>query len=258
MTEYQQHADPDEDTIGLVVIRQSKGTDDSMSLEQQREVVPDMIEDEVDEIELLDLGVHTGFSRHTRESDERHVEDNDDYMRALEAADNGRYDIIAGLDERRIARDEYIHQWRYAAERGDAEFIFRNSNPDDELTTGVKRVVEREAKKHEIKKSQEALSRRESKGYYHGPPVYGLRYDVDGNYLVPDGQDFNAAHRAVELVEDEDLSIRNTRKKLTEEFSDDVVPAISTITNIIDRSDWYRAVDDGAVIGIDGPVIPQK
>lgn len=249
MSEYRQDPDltPDEDTIALAVYRQSKGTDDSASLEQQRETVPEMLHDEreVDGIEALDLGVHTGFSRHTRDDDEPHVESNDDYMAALRAVEAGRYDVVAAYEERRLARDEFINRWDYAAETGGADLLFSIATPDDELTAGVTRVVERATKKKEIREAKEAIRRRQNNGYYQGDVPFGVQFDDQQRYLVRDPDEF-------EVVED--ILEARDRGMSYEAIADDVPVAKSTVYRVVQRRDWYEAVANGARIGNDGPI----
>ena len=49
----------------LAWIRKSKGNDDDVGLEDQRENVPALAAELADEVEKLDLGVQTGFSSMT-------------------------------------------------------------------------------------------------------------------------------------------------------------------------------------------------
>ena len=50
----------------LVWVRKSKGDESDVGLEEQRELVAALADDIADEVETLDLGVHTGFSTMTR------------------------------------------------------------------------------------------------------------------------------------------------------------------------------------------------
>lgn len=241
--------DPDEQSLALAVVRQSKGSDDSASLEEQREVVPEMIQDEtnMDAIERLDMGVHTGFSLHEREPDEPHVEGCDAYMDALDAVKRGRYDVVAAYEERRLARDQFIERWDYAVRRGDAEFLFKVSTPDDELTAGVTRVVERAKKKQEIEAARRAVRRRQEQGYYQGGEWFGLEFDANGKYLTQ-GEDFDQAMAMLEMRD---------RGRSYREIRDEIGVALGTQKRILDRREVYDAVADGHVVGADGIVLRQ-
>ena len=46
----------------LAWIRKSKGDESDVGLEGQRELVPALANEVADEVEVLDLGIHTGFS----------------------------------------------------------------------------------------------------------------------------------------------------------------------------------------------------
>ena len=247
--EYDQAEDAEGKSLGLVVFRQSKGSDDSASLTEQRDHVPALAGEHVDAVETLDMGVHTGYSRHNREPDEPHVEDSEAYMRALEAVEMGRYDVVAAYDENRIARDKFIERWEYAAERGDATFVFVESNPDDALAAGVKRVVEREAKKREIEKARRAVTQRTEAGHYQGRPWTGTEFDSAGQYLVASGNDeWDAVMAVVEAWESEaDVSKRGLASKT----------GLSRVTvrRVVDRLDKYRALADGARLGWQGQIV---
>jgi len=162
--------------IALRVIRQSKGEDDSYSLREQREETQRLSNEVADEDEALDLGVHTGFSIHTREKHEPRIDANEEVLSKLEKVGNGYYDYIVAVEERRLARDEFIHNWSHAASMGDAEFVFLEESPEDELTKGVKRVVEREMKKREIAASKRAIKQRQADGLWQGAAPFGTEH----------------------------------------------------------------------------------
>lgn len=250
MTRYEQEHDAgDVESLALAVFRQSKGSDDSASLAEQRERVPMLAKEHADAVEVLDMGVHTGYSRHNRESDEPHVEASDAYMEALEAVERGRYDVVAAYDENRIARDKFIERWEYAAERGEATFVFEESNPDDALAAGVKRVVEREAKKREIEKARRAVERRTEAGHYQGGPWKGTEFDAAGEYLVPAEDDEWEA--VMTVVERWDGGEEESKRGLARETG---LPR-TTVRRVIDRIEEYRALADGARIGNGGRVV---
>ena len=103
------------ETRALAWIRKSKGKDDDVGLELQREKVPALAEEVADAVEELDLGVHTGFSIHERDKDEPRIDANEDVQTALERLEDGRYDYLVAWDDTRVARDAFFSQVQAAA-----------------------------------------------------------------------------------------------------------------------------------------------
>lgn len=225
-------------TKALAWIRKSKGDDSDVGLEEQRELVTALAADMADEVDTLDLGVHTGFSTMTRDDPTGLVDQNDQVQAYVSKLEAGEYSHLVAWDDRRICRDEYFSVIQYAAEQGDAEIVYVGDVNEDDLTFDLKRRIERDTKEEEIKKSREAIERRQEQGYDHGRPRFGMTYDADGEYQVP-GEDFDTVLKIFRLD-----SVGKTRR----EIANDVDLAPSTVQNVIERRQWYakrqRATDE--------------
>lgn len=216
---------------GLVWIRKSKGSDDDVGLELQREKLPELAEQLVDDYDVLDLGVHTGFSLHSRAREDERIDSNPDVLAAVERLTNGDYDALIAWDDTRISRDEYFGEVQRACLLGDAEIHFFADVAEDGLTFDVKRAVEKRVKQDEIKKSKAALARRREQGYYEGKPRYGTQYDENKQYLVPN-DDFDEVLTALSM-RDEGASYR----KILENTG---ISSTGTLRNLLDRREFYE------------------
>jgi DNA invertase Pin-like site-specific DNA recombinase len=184
--------------------RKSQGDEEDVSLQLQRERVGALAEERAEEVERVDLGVHTGFSLHTRPASEDRIDTNEDVLTLLEALRAGEYDYLCTWDDTRLARDQFFWEVKRAAMLGDCEFVFVEEPPDDELTFRVQRAVESDVKRREIEKSRAALEARAEQGHDQGRPPYGLTYDDAGERWVPDREsgEFTAALDVIRLRED--------------------------------------------------------
>ena len=225
----------------LAWIRKSKGDDEDIGLENQRELVRGLAEDVADEVEVLDLGIHTGFSTMTRDDPAGLLDQNEhvqEYVGELEA---GEYSHLVAWDDRRICRDEYFSVVQYAAKQGDAEIIYVGDVNEDDLTFDLKRRIERDTKEEEIEKSRRAIERRKEKGYDHGRPRFGMTYDDAGQYQVP-GEDFDTVLEIFRYDRD---------GKSRREIAEAVKVPLGTVQNVLDRRDWYvereKMTESGAV-----------
>jgi len=171
-------------TTALAWIRKSKGSDDDIGLQQQRRQVKALANEIADDVDVLDLGVHTGFSSMSRDSGVV-LDDLPEVQQAVQDLENGSYDYVVGLDDRRIARDGYMSVIEYAATQGGAEFRYVRDVQRDDLSYDLHRRVERHTKEEEISKSREAIEERIKRGMWQGRPPYGLQFDDNGEYLVP-------------------------------------------------------------------------
>lgn len=180
----------------LAWIRKSKGSDDDIGLEEQREHVEALAEEVAADVDKLDLGVHTGFSSMTRDGNGL-LDQNERVQEAVEKLRSGEYDYVVAWDDRRICRDQYLRVIEYACKQGGVEVVYYGDVQDDDLAYDIHRRVERQTKEEEIEKSRRALERREEKGYDHGRPPFGMTYDDNGHYWVP-GQDFETAIDVIE------------------------------------------------------------
>ncbi|TKX64326.1 helix-turn-helix domain-containing protein [Halorubrum sp. GN12_10-3_MGM] len=213
----------------LAWIRKSKGDDSDVGLEEQRELVAALAADVADEVDTLDLGVHTGFSTMTRDDPTGLLDQNDRVQTRVSELEAGEYSHLVSWDDRRICRDEYFSVIQYAAEQGDAEIVYIGDVNENDLTFDLKRRIERDTKEEEIEKSRRAIERRKEEGYDHGRPRFGMTYDTDGEYQVP-GEEFDTVLEIFQL---------DNAGKTRREIADEVGIATSTVQNVIERREWY-------------------
>lgn len=218
----------------LAWIRKSKGADDDIGLVEQRNGTCRLAHQLVsswDAVDVLDLGIQTGFSSLSRDNDVAQLLDErpevEDVLADLRA---GTYDYVAAWDDRRICRDGYFEVIRHAAGQGGAEFVYVADVAEDDLTHDIKRRIERDTKEEEIKKSRQAIEARKERGYDHGRPKFGMTYDEAGHYQVP-GEAFEDVK--------EILRRRDDGESFAEIAEAVDVPA-STVRNVVDRREWYR------------------
>lgn len=189
-------------------LRKSQGSDDDVSLQLQREQVPALAAEtagvDVDDVEVIDLGVHTGFSVHTKGDGDDRIDAHPAVEELLADLRAGEYDVLAAYDDTRLARDQFYWELKRAAIVGECELAFVETPPEDDLTFRVQRAVESDVKRREIEKSQEALAAREERGDDQGRPPYGLQYDDDGRRWVPDHEsgEFDDALDVIEARDD--------------------------------------------------------
>lgn len=219
----------------LAWIRKSKGDESDIGLKEQRELVRTLANDVADEVEVLDLGIHTGFSTMTRDDPVGLLDQNESVQERVNELQAGQYSHLVALDDRRICRDEYFSVIQYAATQGDAEIVYVGNVNEDDLTFDLKRRIERDTKEEEIQKSRQAIERRKGHGYDHGRPRFGMTYDADGHYQVP-GEDFDTVLKIFQLD-----NAGNSRR----EIADDVGVPTSTVQNVLDRREWYRTRENG-------------
>lgn len=77
----------------VCLIRQSQGTDDSVSLELQRKEIPEL----ADEVDIIDLGIHTAFSIRSKEKHEKRIDSNPQIQQLLKDLRDGKYGFSRGL-----------------------------------------------------------------------------------------------------------------------------------------------------------------
>ena len=184
-------------------VRKSQGGDDDVSLSIQREEVPALAETLAEEVETVDLGVHTGFSIHMKDADDERIDAHPEVHQLLDNLRAGEYTHLVAYDDTRLARDQFYWELKRAAIVGDAEIAFVEEPPDDELTFRVQRAVESDVKRREIEKSQAALAARAERGDDQGRPPFGLQYDDNGRQWVADREsgDFATALKVIRLRE---------------------------------------------------------
>ncbi|MGQ3329947.1 recombinase family protein [Halorubrum sp. FL23] len=192
------------------VIRQSQGTEDSISLKQQRNNTRELAEElGADSLDTIDLGNTSGFSLFYKDSDDNgRLDAQPEVQELISGLRAGKWNYLIAHDDTRIARDEYFSVIQHAALVGGCELRFVSDVPDDRLTFRIQRVVEAETKAKEIEKSKAAVEHRRERGYYHGTPPFGLEFDSEGEYLVKDMDEWPIIERVFELRE-RGLSYRN-------------------------------------------------
>lgn len=168
----------------LAVIRRSQG-DDGASFRIHREQVPEIASDLADEYDVVDLGVHTGFSILSRDKDDPRIDDNGEILNAIDRVRLGEYDHVVAWDDSRLARDDFFAEWRRAAASGGAEFVFVVGDVDvDSMEHGVRCTVETATKYEETMKAHEAVNDREQQAMRNSPPPVGLEFDSARGYPV--------------------------------------------------------------------------
>lgn len=216
-------------TRALAWVRKSKGSDDDIGLEDQREQVFGLAKEIADEYEKVDLGVQTGFSSMTRDGDGL-LDDHPQVQAAINGLENGEYDYLVAYDDRRVCRDGYMRIIEYAAKQGGCEFVYVGDVTEDELTHDIKRRIERDTKEEEIEKARRAVQRRQEQGFWQGRPPFGLEFDENGEYLQPSDK-FHTAIRILEL--------RDEGATYSEVAAETEVPR-GTAHRIVEREDLYR------------------
>jgi len=166
----------------------------------------------------------------TRDGDDL-LDHRDDVTDAVCRVRAGEYDYLVAYDDRRICRDGYFEVIRHACVEGDCQLAYVAEVAEDDLTHDIKRRVERDTKEEEIQKARDAIEARKKKGYDHGRPKFGMRYDDDGHYQVP-GERFDDVLEVLRLRE-EGLSF----PKIEAETG----ISKSTVQNVVDRREWYEA-----------------
>lgn len=225
----------------LVWIRKSEGSNDSVSLELQRDRVPKLAEEVADDYDNLDLGIHTGFSAHVKPpEDDNRLDANEDVLSAVDDLRNGVYDYVCAWDDTRVARDDYFWEIRRAARLGGAEFVFEDDSiPDvDTLTFAVNRTVEQKVKEREMVKAAKARAHRDEQGFDDGRPKYGTCYDSAGEYIVPD-EESDEWEAVVTILEARGPHIPDSEQSSYSDLEEKTGASRGTIANVLKRRDWY-------------------
>jgi hypothetical protein len=222
-------------TAVACIIRQSQGSDDSISLEDQRESVPALANDlGDDDPDIFDYGVHTGFSRFVKTEEQQSLDANPRTQTLETGLQNGDWDYLVAYDDTRLARDQYFWVLRYFAIRGGVEIKYVADVPDDQLTFRVQRAVEAEVKRKEIEKSRRALERRADEGMHQGDVPFGLQFDSAGEYLERDPDEWDELVTIFDGIEDDSKTYADIVAEV------DGIEAKGTITKIRNRRETYE------------------
>lgn len=220
-------------TKALAWIRKSKGSDDDIGLEQQRREVLAAAERMADDVDTVDLGVQTGFSRLSRDDDGL-LDDHPKVQQAVEAIRDGEYDLLVAFDDRRICRDEYLRVIEYACVQGDCEMAFVSENVEtDDLAYDIHRRVERQTKEEEIEKAKAAIQERQSKGCYQGHVPFGLQFADDKCHLEKDETEWATLQQVIDAREN---------GATVAAVAEDTGLSEATVSRIANRGlTWYEA-----------------
>lgn len=215
----------------LAWIRKSKGSDDDIGLELQREQVQSLADQLADEVDVLDLGIQTGFSTLSR-TDGQMLDDRQDVQDTVEDIEAGEYDLLVAYDDRRISRDNYFSRIEHACVRGGCELVFVSDDvQEDDLAYDIHRRVERETKQEEIRKAKAAVEERQQRGMWQGASPVGLTFDENGEYLVPD-ENFEDVLEVFDRVDDETYG----------EIAADLGVGKGTVSRIVERGrEFYES-----------------
>ncbi len=218
-------------------VRKSDGEEDDVGLTVQREGVYDLAGELADEVDRYDLGVHTGFSIHSRGRDDARIDANEQVQQLLSRLRDGVYDYLVAWDDRRLARDEYLATIERACLLSDTELCFVEDEQRDGLAHDVRRAVEKRVKQEEIQKAAAAVERLQEDGKWVGRPPFGFRVGDDG-HLVKDDQEYERAQEALKLYE-RGVSYREIADRVSD---DEVGISHTTVRRITERKDLYYAV----------------
>lgn len=168
--------------------------------------------------------------------------DRSKYQEVRDLVQAGEIDAVVVNDRTRIGRD-YDERMRFILDlrQYDVELHTRKgrvdlSNPTNVAVEGVHAAKDDEGKREEIEKAKEATEERIQQGYDHGRPPFGLQYDDDGQYWVPDSEEFDTAIEVLEM-RDEGKSFRAIAESL-----DDV--GREAARGIVERREKYEKYQD--------------
>lgn len=221
-----------------IIVRSSQGDEDKVSLDVQREETRELATDlGIDEVDMIDLGIHTGFSSFTRGRDaNEQLDAHDDIQQLLDDLKAGIYDYVIAYDDTRLARDDFFFIIRYAAIRGSAELQFVDDIDIQSLGFRTRRVVEQYVKRKEIEKSKIARQARLDRGGYEGTPPLGTTWDDQRLHIEPD-EDFEDV---LDILRMRDPGVDGGTMSYTEILAEtDLTNSRGTLANILDRHEEY-------------------
>jgi len=158
------------------------------------------------------------------------------YRELRERIESGELDAVVVNDKRRLARDiDEVMRLVPLLRSSDTELHTHRDGRLD-LSDPMRAAIEilmaaaaHEEKMAEIEKSIEAIREKQERGDDLGRPRFGMRYSDDGRRQVP-GDDFDTV---LDI-----LTLRN-RGLTYEEIQERTGVALGTISNVLDRREWY-------------------
>jgi DNA invertase Pin-like site-specific DNA recombinase len=158
------------------------------------------------------------------------------YQTLRERIQAGELDAVVVNDKRRLARDiDEVMRLVPLLRSTDTELHTHRDGRLD-LSDPMRAAIEilmaaaaHEEKMAEIEKSIEAIEEKQERGDDLGRPRFGMRYSADGRRQVP-GENFDVV---LDI-----LTLRN-RGLTYEEIRERTGVALGTISNVLDRREWY-------------------
>jgi DNA invertase Pin-like site-specific DNA recombinase len=182
--------------------------DSDTSIERQKEEIKEYCRKQDLELqEIYDDGERTSGYNTEREQ----------YQRLKEKLQE--IDTVVARDRQRLGRDfdermQFILDLR---QTNTALHITREgkidlTDPYNIVMESMQSASDDKSKRKEIEKAKKAVQKRQEKGYYQGKPPYGLQFDDEKKYLVPD-ENFETALEVLKL-RDQDKSYPNISEEL--------------------------------------------
>jgi DNA invertase Pin-like site-specific DNA recombinase len=179
-------------------------------------------------VKIFDDGQHSsGFNN-----------DRPEYTRMKQLLGEGEIQSVVVRDRARLGRDfdermQFIIDLRqesiqlHTTEDG----VIDLEDPYSVAVEGIHSASDDKKKREEIKKAKKEIRKRLEKGYYQGCPPFGLNFDQNKQYLVPD-QDFETVMKVFDLRER-----GHTYEEIVEQTD---VGSIPTVSRILKRRDLYE------------------
>lgn len=162
--------------------------------------------------------------------------DRTEYQEVKRLVNEDAADAVVVYDKTRIGRDfdermQFVLDLRrtdtdlHSARRGPIDL----TDPTDAAVESIHAAKDDEAKREEIEKSKEAVAERLQKGFDHGRPPFGLRFDDNGEHWVP-GERFGDVLEILRLRSD---------GATYEEIADTIGVSTTTAYRVVDRRQLY-------------------
>jgi DNA invertase Pin-like site-specific DNA recombinase len=174
--------------------------DSDTSIDRQKEEIKEYCrQQDFELLEIFDDGERTSGYDTEREQ----------YQRLKEKLQE--IDTVVARDRQRLGRDfdermQFILDLRQTdtALHITTEGEINLSDPYSIVMESMQSASDDKSKRKEIEKAKKEIQKRQEKGYYQGKPPYGLQFDDEKKYLVPD-ENFETALEVLKL-RDQDKS----------------------------------------------------